>query len=309
MNNPKASANNIWVKGNTHTHTNLSDGDAPPEAVIEWYRSHGYQFLVLTDHNCLTDPAAYSDAMRDDFILIPGEELTTIADGDPVHVNAFGISEELKEYWGKDKLDTIQGNVDIARSAGLQCINHPNFCYAFDHRELLQIDSYNLFEVYNAHPDCNNSGNAAHLPVEQIWDILLSAGKTVYAVASDDAHNYHDFQPHHANPGRAWIMVRVNKLDQAAVLESIRTGNFYASTGVELSELSYEANSLHISVKPTPNISYRIRFIGLHGQILQETNAAEATYQLTGKPAEAYIRAKVIASDGAVAWIQPVRRA
>ncbi len=43
-----------WYKGNTHTHTINSDGDSPPDEVARWYREHGYQFLVLTDHNFLT---------------------------------------------------------------------------------------------------------------------------------------------------------------------------------------------------------------------------------------------------------------
>ena len=43
-----------WYKGNTHTHTLNSDGDSTPDAVVQWYREHGYQFLVLTDHNFLT---------------------------------------------------------------------------------------------------------------------------------------------------------------------------------------------------------------------------------------------------------------
>ena len=43
-----------WYKGNTHTHTLNSDGDSTPDDVVRWYREHGYQFLVLTDHNFLT---------------------------------------------------------------------------------------------------------------------------------------------------------------------------------------------------------------------------------------------------------------
>lgn len=42
-----------WWKGNTHTHTLWSDGDAAPRLVVDWYRAHGYAFLALTDHNQL----------------------------------------------------------------------------------------------------------------------------------------------------------------------------------------------------------------------------------------------------------------
>jgi hypothetical protein len=43
-----------WWKGNTHAHTLWSDGDGAPELVCDWYRSHGYDFLVLSDHNVLS---------------------------------------------------------------------------------------------------------------------------------------------------------------------------------------------------------------------------------------------------------------
>ena len=42
-----------WWKGNTHTHTLWSDGDAAPEFVVNWYKEHGYDFLALTDHNIM----------------------------------------------------------------------------------------------------------------------------------------------------------------------------------------------------------------------------------------------------------------
>jgi predicted metal-dependent phosphoesterase TrpH len=42
-----------WWKGNLHTHTFWSDGDDFPEMVAEWYRTRGYHFLALTDHNVL----------------------------------------------------------------------------------------------------------------------------------------------------------------------------------------------------------------------------------------------------------------
>jgi hypothetical protein len=40
-----------WWKGNLHTHTLWSDGDDFPEAVADWYKTNGYHFLALSDHN------------------------------------------------------------------------------------------------------------------------------------------------------------------------------------------------------------------------------------------------------------------
>src|SRR5262245_21724371 len=67
-----------WYKGNTHTHTINSDGDSTPDEVVRWYREHGYNFLVLSDHNYLTEidglNAVFGAANK--FILIKGEEVT-----------------------------------------------------------------------------------------------------------------------------------------------------------------------------------------------------------------------------------------
>lgn len=42
-----------WYKGNLHTHTYWSDGDEFPEMVLDWYKTNGYDFVALSDHNTL----------------------------------------------------------------------------------------------------------------------------------------------------------------------------------------------------------------------------------------------------------------
>ncbi len=44
-----------WYKGNLHTHSYWSDGDEFPERIMDWYKSRGYHFLALTDHNRLAE--------------------------------------------------------------------------------------------------------------------------------------------------------------------------------------------------------------------------------------------------------------
>ena len=44
-----------WWKGNLHTHSLWSDGDDFPEMIAEWYRTHGYHFLALSDHNVMSE--------------------------------------------------------------------------------------------------------------------------------------------------------------------------------------------------------------------------------------------------------------
>jgi hypothetical protein len=51
----KAGGGKQWYKGNTHTHTLWSDGEAAPEHAAKWYKDEGYNFLVLSDHNVMSD--------------------------------------------------------------------------------------------------------------------------------------------------------------------------------------------------------------------------------------------------------------
>ena len=40
-----------WFKGNLHMHNQWSDGQPLPEWAIDWYKSHGYDFICPSDHN------------------------------------------------------------------------------------------------------------------------------------------------------------------------------------------------------------------------------------------------------------------
>lgn len=44
-----------WYKGNLHTHSLWSDGDDYPEMIMDWYKSNGYHFVGLSDHNVLQE--------------------------------------------------------------------------------------------------------------------------------------------------------------------------------------------------------------------------------------------------------------
>ena len=62
-----------------------------------------------------------------------------------------------------------------------------------------------------------------------------------------------------------------------------------------------------ITIKNDPYSKYGVQFIGRNGAILGEANASPAVYEFKGD--ELYVRAKVIESNGKLAWTQPVWRA
>jgi hypothetical protein len=53
-----------WWKGNIHTHSLWSDGDEFPEMIADWYRSHDYNFLALSDHNILSEGQRWMKASK-----------------------------------------------------------------------------------------------------------------------------------------------------------------------------------------------------------------------------------------------------
>ncbi len=304
-----SAAQTIWAKGNTHTHTTNSDGDSAPEVVVDWYKSHGYQFLFITDHGKVTDPTPL-DKAGDDFILIGGEESAVKGAKKPIHGCALGITRTIPytDVAATPAKSIVKMVDEIRQAGGVPQVNHPNFVWSFGYAELKGLRGPYLLEVFNGHPSVHNSGSESHLSVEQTWDMLLSDGVTVYATATDDAHNLKEMAANKANPGRGWIYVRVTSLTADNVLAALRSGDFYASTGVELADYAFDGKTMTVRVKPKDGVRYWIRFVGKYGRILQETAGTEASYTVTARAdANDYVRCKVIASDNTVAWTQAFR--
>lgn len=296
-----------WYKGNTHAHTLESDGDSTPEVVTRWYRDHGYQFLVLSDHNVLTpiDILNTKYAVPEQFTLIRGEEVTNNVGGKSVHVNGLDTRARVGAQTGASILELIQRSVDaIRREGGVPHINHPNFNWSITAEEIRQVKNNKLFEIYNGHPMVNNIGGGGVPGTEAAWDAILTSGTLLYGIAVDDAHIFTDpGNPNVAGPGRGWIVVRAAALEPRAILDAMERGDFYASTGVELLDVQTTRSAMTIEVKKDRWSKYRIQFIGRGGAVLHEALDSPATYEFKG--GEGYVRGRVLESNGRVAWIQP----
>ena len=296
-----------WVKGNLHTHTLNSDGDSTPDEVVRWYREHGYDFLVLTDHNFLTgvDGLNAMQGAAGKFLVVRGEEVTSQAEGKPIHVNGLDLPRLVEPPASSSIVEMVQGMVDRIRGAGgVPSINHPNFGWAITADQLASVQRTRLFEVYNGHPQVNNQGGGDVPGLETVWDRLLGGGKLIYGIAVDDAHHFkRPWDATASTPGHGWVYVQA-ALEPRAIVEALEQGRFYASTGVQFETLEATSSSLRVVVKATSYSKYRIEFIGLGGRVLAEASGPEGRYAFTGD--ERYVRAKVFESNGAVAWTQPI---
>ncbi len=321
-----------WYKGNTHCHTTISDGDSAPFKVVEAYHNQGYNFLLLTDHNFLTnkDTVKMPEGLRDDFLLIAGEEVT---DQKSVHTTAFNISlfvpfsndPNKQTYYNKrreeiiaamktrieySKSELLQMHVDgIIKAGGIPFLNHPNFSGGLQVSDILPVKNLHHIEVYNAHPSVANWGKKGHIPVEAKWDSLLTNGIKMYGVASDDMHDLTTGNPKDAGLFKAWIMVKSKELKPESIHQSIVNGDFYATNAVILKKCEMSAKTCSIEVDEmetqkevshsygVPRIDktgvngYTIEFIGNNGFVLSKTAGLKASYK-PGKD-DKYVRARI----------------
>jgi hypothetical protein len=297
-----------WYKGNTHTHTLNSDGDSAPDDVVRWYREHGYHFLVITDHDYFTNVDGLNAVLgaEDQFLVIEGIEASYDIDSKAIHINGLNPEHYILPENGRDVVETVQKNVDAIRKAGgVPHINHPNFMWSLTAEDLKHIAGCKLFELYSGHPRINNFGGGGLPSVEEIWDDVLSSGKLIYGLAVDDAHTFKDpWNKDAARPGQGWIVVKAEQLTAEALLEAMENGDFYSSTGVEIEELDADESSLSITIKARGTTKFRTQFIGKNGMVFKEDVSNPATYLFKGD--EMYIRAKIVDSNGRIAWTQPV---
>lgn len=297
-----------WYRGNTHAHTTRSDGDVAPEEAVGWFRGHGYDFVCLTDHFTTPEPG-FAEAHSDEgFLVIPGQELSTLVGRIPLHVNALGSDTTIPEPEGRSVAKVLGEMVRLVRAwTPVVSLNHPNFHAAFTADEMMPIEDPYLLEVYNGHPQVFNFGWPGRPSVEAMWDALLGRGRRVFGVACDDSHHYEPSGRRpafgYAGPGLGWVQVRAEALTREAILGSLLEGDFYASTGVELEDIGTENGIYRVSVK-AGSVPCRFQFIGAGGSVLAEDTGISATFRLQGETG--YVRARVVGERGAMAWTQPV---
>ena len=107
----------------------------------------------------------------------------------PLHVNGLNVTARSGVQSGASVVDVLQRSVDaIRRAQGIPHINHPNYGWAISGEELRQVNNYRHLEIFNGHPHVNNVGGGGVPAMEDVWDALLTGGRTVYGLAVDDAH-------------------------------------------------------------------------------------------------------------------------
>jgi hypothetical protein len=319
----------VWLKGCTHVHARPSgDSTTPIATVIRWYEDHAYDFIVLTDHNKVSelDPAVSTvgniavRATQPGLIVLAGIELThnpsgCLPAGDPsgkcrIHVNLIGTTArpEGKVEWAdrrtNERVLKYQAALEQQKTlGGIAQLNHPSWFWGMTSDLLADLARRGmpLVEISNVQFSIWNDGDKDHPSLEALWDGALAQGVTLWGVASDDAHHYDGTGQYPAGGG--WVVVKARR-DPQAILAALAQGHFYASTGVVLARAEVESGELVVEVAPTEAGTYTIDFIE-NGKRAQRVNARVARRPI---PHAGYVRALVTRDDGKRAWVQPARR-
>ena len=179
-------AEGVWLKGNIHSHSTVSDGLFTPKELAELYHEHGYAFLSITDHNVLVP---HSELPEDQIILLSGLEHDLEYSSDKC-IHVVGLASAGKKETGylcKRYSPTelkSQQLVDMMRNDGqFISLAHPVWS-RMNADEIFGLEGLHAVEVFN-----NGTEHLCHGGNGEIWwDMLLRQGKRVFATAVDDVH-------------------------------------------------------------------------------------------------------------------------
>jgi len=301
------------------------------------------------------------------FLMIPSEEITSAWKRaktetapemtGPVHMNVTNPRDLIQKVEADNALAIMQRTVDAVLAQRSKTgqpmflhLNHPNFVWGITAEELMQVVGEQFFEVYNGHPGVHNDGDATRLSTDAMWDAINTRRIAelhllpMFGLGVDDSHAYHQMILGKSNPGRGWVMVRARHLTAESIIAAMEAGDFYASSGVTLTDVKRSGNSLVVEIAAEPGVTYVTKFIGTRkgydptnqlippaneaakktlphrryskdvGAVLAEVTGPRASYTLKGD--ELFVRAKIISSkpkpnasvanEVECAWTQPL---
>lgn len=264
-----------FYKANLHCHTTVSDGRFTPEENKNMFKAKGYSILAFTDHNVMIDNSHLTEP---DFLTLNGveyninmqpyqaprgsrcsAEFNFIAPTPDTKLvcyqekYALYTKPQYKPLIMKDENEApferyyspecANEMMRIAREAGyFVSYNHP----LASQENYLVYSRYNgmhAMEIYNH--GSHYHGNFGYAP--QVYDDILKTGNIISCVATDDNHSDDSIFG-------GYVMVRAEKLDYPTVIQALKNGDFYSSTGPTIHAIWYEDGYVHITCDAAKSI-------------------------------------------------------
>src|SRR3954451_19579435 len=227
----------VWLRCALHAHTTNSDGEMAPDVLVRHYDWAGFDVLAITDHWVRT---AESSTRR--LLVIPSTELNAVAGGHDAHVLALGVEADPEP---PDEFAPLPDVVAwINENAGLPFLAH-TYWSGLRTSDWEGCPGLLGIEVWNAgcELEIGRGDSALH------WDEALEHGRALTALATDDSHH-----PGY-DSGFAWTWVRARERTQDAVLDAIREGAFYGSTGPEIRSVEVGDEEVVVECSPAASVT------------------------------------------------------
>ncbi len=219
-----------WYRGNLHAHTYHSDGANSVAEMAAAHRAQGLDFGAMTDHN-LVNPELATGA-HDDFLWLPGEEVTTQWG----HLNVWGLAADDWLDFRCTDLAGMERIIAAARARGaVTSINHPKE----DGPDWIfpALPDTDAFEAWQAPWFLSN-----YVTLD-LWEGLLRQGRRPTAVGGSDLHRVgtpeHPYPYHIGNP-TTWVWAE--ELSIPAILAGIQAGHVSISADPDGPQLHLRAH-------------------------------------------------------------------
>ena len=156
------------------------------------------------------------------------------------------------------------------------------------------IETAHAVEIYNhgCAMGCDRADGAF------VMDLLLSEGRALNAIATDDAHFT---EPDHFG---GWVMVRAEQNDPDLLLEALKNGHYYSTQGPEIRDISYDDKTITITSSAVSSMIVQGQgsaAVALHGEAM-----TKGTINLGRFHNYPWIRVTLIDRAGKRAWSNPI---
>jgi hypothetical protein len=300
---PAFTAPGRFWRGNLHTHSNRSDGVLDPEEVCRRYRAEGYDFLALTDHFVGRYGYPIIDTVpfrTNSFTTILGAELHSgaMANGELWHILAVGLPSDFAPSHSPDFKPAAgqESGPDLAAravaSGAFVAIAHPQWS-GLTLADARSIAAAHAVEIYNhgCAEGCDRADGFS------IADLLLTGGRRLSLIATDDAHFS---EPDHFG---GWVMVKAEQNEPDALLASLKAGTFYSSQGPELRDVRITGDAVEVDCSAVRSVI--VQGAGTAAKAVHGESLTTARVPLDRFRDSAWVRVTVIDRAGKRAWSNP----
>lgn len=280
-----------WYKAALHAHTTTSDGNVDVPTRLSQYRAAGYQVVAITDHWKTNDLSHFAEA---DFLPIVGMEFhPRTGTGAPSH---HFLALNLPHPFDLDRELPAQKMLDAVLAAGAQAVYAHPYWTAHTLLEMTEVTGYVGLEVFNSVCHlCNKGHSSVH------WDQMLNKGKIIWGLATDDVHGNVEFN-------HGWTMFKSPRLDVASIMQALRTGCFYASSGPTIEDCHIEDGTIRVTTSPVRQVNFFFDGTGGGHVITAESGKTLTTAEWNfgrGRRRYKWIRVEVVDEADNHAWTNP----